>query len=139
MAMKRNAWHLGAAALADTLDLRFSKQTITRWERQLAASVLCAFRDWYAQNFACIRFFINTSLAGQRVAMQYDRRHYWAVHLVRCDATNTSVLQSDKAFTCEICARFRSLDPSLDAGTMQQMPEPAESDLDTAPPQPPPL
>ena len=99
MAMKRNAGHVGAVDVADTLGLRFSKHTITRWERQLAASVLCAFRDWYAPNYECINVFINASLAGEHIAMQDEWRRSWEVHLVRCDATNTSVVQSDKAFT----------------------------------------
>ena len=54
IAFKRNFGHVGAMALAATMDTNISRQTVTRWEHILSACLMASSQSWYASHYSFI-------------------------------------------------------------------------------------
>ena len=91
-------WALGSFA-------RLGRYTVARWERHLAASILCQSQQWYADQYAYLDTLQKRADGAIASGKSYPRQFSYALHLVRGDATNSRAGCS-KAHSCEITSVF---------------------------------
>ena len=105
LAMQRNIGHASADALLSHMDAPVTRYTVSRWEMQLASTIIAWAKTWHGAHYAWLLYCHDQCEAGsQSNVLSYE------LHLVAADATNTAVSLGTKAHVCKVTSLFRHVD-----------------------------